>query len=223
VFQFRSLFASLLIGLLSVPAAASDDPAVLVAALDVISTNSQGGPICEGMLPNPGRADRVKLAKLVAALPNPNAEYPFGYTDITPLGMAVLADDMGLLESLFAKGARWRKDSFDSMTMYEAAQHGSPAMIKALLNHGLAADVRHEGGWPGLMAAAWGDRLDNLKVLLEAGADARFALPNGNSALRGAVMCKNQDMVDVLVRHGARPDAKTRRLAGERGIHLPKS
>lgn len=89
------------------------------------------------------------------------------------------------------------------------------------MKHGLAADVRPEGGWTGLMAAALGNRLDNLNVLLEAGADAKFALPNGNSALGGAVMCKNQNMVDVLVRHGAQPDAKTRRLAGERGIHLP--
>jgi hypothetical protein len=56
--------------------------------------------------------------------------------------------------------------------------------------------------------------------LLEAGADASFALPNGNSALRGAVMCKNQRMVDALVHRGARPDAKTRSLAVERGMAL---
>lgn len=132
VFQFRNLFASLLIGILSLPAVASDGPAVLVAALDVVSTNSRGGHICEGVAPNPSRSDRLKLAKLVAALPNPNAKYPFGYTDITPLGLAVLADDVGLLESLFAKGAQCRKDSFDSTAIYEAAQHGSPAMIKAI-------------------------------------------------------------------------------------------
>lgn len=221
MFPFRNLFASLLIGTLSVPALASDGPAVLVAALDVVSTNTRGGAICQGVPPDPSRSDRLKLARLVAAIPDPNAKYPFGYTEITPLGLAVLADDVGLLESLFTKGAHWRMDSFDSMAMYEAAQHGSPAMIKALLNHGLAADVRPEGGWPGLMAAAWENRLDNVNVLLEAGADTKLALPNGNSALGGAVMCKNQDMVDVLVRHGAQPDAKTRRLAGERGIHLP--
>jgi len=143
--------------------------------------------------------------------------------DITPLGLAVLADDVELLDSLFAKGAHWRPDSFDSTAMYEAAQHGSPAMIRALLRHGLGPDARSPDGWPGLMAAAWQNRSDNVAVLLEAGADANFALPNGNSALGGAVMCKNQDMVDALVRHGAQPDAKTRRLAKNLGIRFPDS
>jgi ankyrin repeat protein len=73
------------------------------------------------------------------------------------------------------------------------------------------------------MAAAWENRLDNVAVLLEAGADAKVALPNGISALGGAVMCKNQAMVDALVRHGAQPDAKTKRLARDRGIQFPGS
>lgn len=221
--QFRGLLASLLIGCLFGPALAAESPAVLVAALDVVTANAQGGSICEAGPPNPERPDRIRLAQLVLALPDPNATLPFGYTDITLLGLAVLADDVGLLDSLFAKGARWRQDSFDSTAMYEAAQHGSPAMIRALLRHGLGPDVRSQGGWSGLMAAAWQNRPDNVAVLLEAGADAKFALPNGSSALGGAVMCKNQDMVDALIRHGAQPDAKTRQLAKDRGINFPDS
>jgi ankyrin repeat protein len=143
--------------------------------------------------------------------------------DVTPLGLAVLADDVDLLDTLFAKGARWRQDTFDGSAMYEAATHGSPAMIKALLRRGLAPDVRTKDGWPGLMGAAWENRPDNFTVLLEAGADVNFALPNGISALRGAVMCKNQDMVDALIRHGVQADAKTRRLAEDRSIRFPRS
>ncbi|MET3653931.1 ankyrin repeat domain-containing protein [Dyella japonica] len=123
---------------------------MLVAALDVVRANAQGGSICGAVPPNPERPDRIKLAQLVAALPDPNASFQFGYMDVTPLGLAVLADDVELLDMLFAKGAHWRLDSFDSTAMYEAAQHGSPAMIKALLRHGLGPDVRPSEGWPGL-------------------------------------------------------------------------
>lgn len=221
--QLRGVFASLLIGCLSARVVAAEDPAVLLAAKDVVNANSQGGSICKGIAPDPSRADRTKLARLITALPDPNARYPAGYEDTTPLGLAVLADDVELLDSLFAKGARWRPDTFDSVAMYEAAQHGSPAMIKALLRHGLSPDVRPPDSWTGLMAAAWENRLDNVAVLLEAGADAKVALSNGISALRGAVMCKNQTMVDALVRHGAQPDAKTKRLAKDRGIQFPDS
>jgi ankyrin repeat protein len=210
----------LLVASSSTLAQAAGEPAVLVAAHDVAMANMQGATICGGVSPDSSRPDRIRLAALVAALPDPNESYPFGYLDITPLGLAVLADDVRLLDNLFTRGAKWRKGTADSMTMYEAARHGSPAMIKALLRHGLRADTGQPDGFSPMMAAAWENRADNVTVLLEAGADASFALPNGNSALRGAVMCKNQRMVDALVHRGARPDAKTRSLAVERGMAL---
>jgi len=221
--QLRGVFASLLIGCLFARVVAAEDPAVLLAAKDVVNANSRGGLICKGIAPDPSRADRTKLAKLITALPDPNVRYAFGYADTTPLGLAVLADDVELLDRLFANGARWRSDTFDSEVMYEAARYGSPAMIKALIRHGLSPDARPPASWTGLMAAAWENRLDNVAVLLEAGADAKVALPNGISALGGAVMCRNQAMVDVLVRHGAQPDAKIKRLARDRGIQFPGS
>ncbi|WP_266182352.1 ankyrin repeat domain-containing protein [Dyella humicola] len=217
------LLVVLLIASSSTLARAAGDPAVLAAALDVVMGNLQGAPICRGVAHDAKRPDRMKLAALVAALPDPNASYPFGSMDITPLGLAALADDVRLLDSLFARGAQWRQDPANSMAMYDTAQHGSPAMIKALLRHGLRPDIRQPGGWSPIMAAAWANRLDNVTVLLEAGADVNLALPNGTSALRAAVMCKNQRMVDTLVHGGARPDAKTTHLAEERGIKFPDS
>jgi hypothetical protein len=123
--QLRGVFASLLIGCLFARVVAAEDPAVLLAAKDVVNANSQGGFICKGIAPDPSRADRTKLAKLITALPDLNVRYPFGYEDTTPLGLAVLADDVELLDRLFAKGARWRPDTFDSEVMYEAARFAS--------------------------------------------------------------------------------------------------
>lgn len=219
--RLQCLFFILLVASSSTLAKAAGDPAVLVAAHDVAMANMRGDTICGGAAPGASRPDRKRLAALVAALPDPNKSYPFGDLEITPLGLAVLADDVPLLDSLFDRGAQWRKDAADSMAMHEAAQHGSPAMIKALLRHGLRPDPGQPDEFSPVMAAAWEDRAENVAVLLEAGADASFALPNGNSALRGAVTCRNQRIVDALVHRGARPDARTRRLAVERGIKFP--
>lgn len=189
----------------------------------MIAANAHEAPVCEGAAPNPGRADRIRLAKLVAELPDPNVSYPFGYSVITPIVFAVLADDTKLLDRLFAQCAHWRKDDSDGMAMYEAAWHGSPELIAVLLHHGLTPNMRLPGGWSPLMVAAMENRMDNVTVLLEAGADANAAMPNGVSALRGAVVCKNQHMANALIRHGARPDEKTRLMAEKRGINVSGS
>lgn len=221
--QRRKLLALCFIGWFSASAFAADDPRLLLAATNVITTNLQGGALCKGAVSESRRPDRLKLAALVADVPDPNADYPFDGIDFVPLDLAVLADDVELLDSLFSRGARWRQDASGGKAMVEAAQHGSPAMVAALMHHGLAANIRQPGGWTPLMAAAWADRLDNVNALLEAGADVGIALPNGNSALNGAVFCKNQAMVDALIQRGARPDAKTRHRAKELGIDLPAS
>jgi ankyrin repeat protein len=199
--------------------AASDSPVVL-AAIDVASANSRNGKVCAGVASDPSRPDRRKLAALVASLPDINARYPFGYTEVTPLGLAVLADDVSLLEELFDSGARVRNESGDRVVMYLAAQNDSPRMIDALVRHGLDPNAREQAGFSPLMAAAWANRLDNVNALLKAGADPNVLLSNGNNALRGAVMCRNQLMADALLRYGARPNGKTSALANSLGIVL---
>ena len=203
------------------PAKAADEAPVLLAAEDVMSTNMESAQVCSTTAPNPHRHDRLKLASLVATLPDPNASYTFGYMNITPLGLAVLADDVGLLEKLFARGATLRHESGDQMMLYLAAQSGSPGIIDVLLQHGLEADAREPGGVTPLMAAASMNRLDNVNTLLKAGADANITARNGSNALYFAVICKNQPMVDVLVHGGARSDKEVIGEAKAQGIVLP--
>ena len=195
---------------------------VLLAAEDVISTNMEGAQVCSNTAPNPHRPDRIKLAGLVAGLPDPNASYPFGYMNITPLGLAVLADDVGLLEKLFARGATLRRESDDQTILYLAAQAGSSSMIDALLRHGLHPDTREPGGVTPLMAAVSMNRLDNVQTLLKAGADANTTANNGSNALYFAVICKNQPMVNALVHSGAHPDKGVVEEAKVKGVVLPE-
>jgi len=213
----------MLVSFISWPMRAEDDLPVLVAVNDVFMANLSKATICDAAAPNPKRPDRVKLAQLAAKLPDPNASYPFGYSVITPVAFAVLADDVKLVDSLFAKGAHWRKDESDELVMYEAARHGSPDMVAALLRHGLTPNMHLTGGWSPLMVAAAENRLDNVMVLLEAGADATVVMPSGMSALRGAVVCKNQKMINALLLKGARPDEKTRLMAEKRGVDVSGS
>lgn len=218
-----SLLALMLAGCMAAPAQASNEPPVPVALSDVIATNARLSPICNGAAADPRRPDRIRLAQWTADLPDPNASYPFGDSVITPLAFAALADDVRLLDNLFARGAHWRKDPSDALVMYEAVQHGSPELVVALLRHGLDPDMPLPGGWSPIMAAAWQNRSDNVVALLDAGADVNAVLPGERTALGIALMCKNQGLVDLLIRRGAHPNAKAKRLAQKQGIDIPGS
>lgn len=189
-------------------------------ASQVVLNDANGDGVCRSSAPNPQRSDRLDLSAKVRALPDGNETTAFGQLRISSLGLAVLADDPGLLRQLFDRGAQWPDRDAAAAAMYDAAQHASPALLGVLLKHGVAADARRPDGMSPLMAAAWANRSDNAQVLLDAGADAGLVLPNGSSVLIAAVVCRNQPLVDALIRHGARPDANTKKQADKRGIRL---
>jgi ankyrin repeat protein len=196
------------------------DPPVIEAAYNVYSTNIQNSPACHGAAANPARPDRIKLEALVAVLPDPNASYSIGSTHISPLVLAVLADDVSLVEKLFNEHAQLDYGLM-SMSMDFASQYGSTAMIDTLIRHHVDPNAREPGSWTPLMLAGFKNRMDNVNALLRAGADVNYVVQvNGLTALRAALVCKNQVMVDALLQHGARVDERDEKLAAKVGINL---
>src|SRR3546814_10988063 len=76
------------------------------------------------------------------------------------------------------------------------------------------SNVKNTGGSTPLMVAVSEGGPDVAKLLLARGAHA------DNRALRYAMVCKDQSMVNFLVDAGAPIDADTQRLADKLGIHL---
>ena len=92
------------------------------------------------------------------------------------------------------------------------------SLIEALSEGEDPNAVDERMGWSGLMFAAENDQLDSMKTLLAAGADPRYAMADGWTALHHAVDadCSAQStgvepatgrLVALLVAAGADPDA----------------
>lgn len=73
-----------------------------------------------------------------------------------------------------------------SKELYRLARHGTPEEVKALAADVVDVDIRankDENNRTSLMHAAAGRRVENVRVLLEVGADVRCIDRNGRSAL----------------------------------------
>lgn len=200
---------------------AASSPPALAAAYMVAANNADFQPEnCGQAKDNPKRPDRVRLARLVARMKDPNARFDFGTGHANPLVLAVLADDVALLHKLIARGGTFDSPELKNRAMYIAAESDGPAMIEALVKHGLTPDSHAKGGFTPLMIAAWNDRLESVQTLLRLGADPTIRASSGNTALAGAVYCRNPAMVRALIGHGARPDGYIKQIEKRKGTHL---
>ena len=103
------------------------------------------------------------------------------------------------------------RDHHGATPLHHAAQNGSFAILKELLTAGATVDVRDTatGGTP-LFGAVQGQNIDCVTHLLEAGADANSVVRLGNKTrtlLHIAAHFKSAEVVDLLIRHGANPNA----------------
>ncbi len=95
------------------------------------------------------------------------------------------------------------------------------AVVRTLLNHGVAADTRMAGGGTALTVAAALGQVRTAEALLEAGADPNAADEQGTTPLHAAAQyafdggdsADAHTLIDLLLRAGARLD--TRNLAGQ--------
>jgi uncharacterized protein len=200
---------------------AASPPPALTAAYVVAAHNSDFQPEnCGRAKDDPQRPDRLRLARLVARMKDPNRRFAFGTGQANPLVLAVLADDVGLLRKLVARGGKLGTPDLRHMAMHIAAASDGPPMIDALTKLGIDPDSHARGRFTPLMLAAWNDRPASLRALLRLGADPTQHTPGGNSALAGAVFCKDPAMVKALLGHGARTDGYIHQIEQRKGTHL---
>jgi uncharacterized protein len=102
-----------------------------------------------------------------------------------------------------------------------AAQSGDVAVMKLLLDHGANPKIATTNGDTALMVAAgigwvegvtyeWSeaDNLEAVKMCLDLGVDPNIADLDGRTALHGAAHKGRNDVIRLLVEHGAKLDAR---------------
>jgi ankyrin repeat protein len=128
----------------------------------------------------------------------------------TALIWAAYNGDAELVKKLAAAGADVEaRNDFGAFALSEAAIRGDATVIKALLDAGANADAANPEGETPLMEVARAGNLEGAKVLLAAGADVNAAEQwGGQSPLMWAAAQSQPEMIQLLLEHGANPDAR---------------
>jgi ankyrin repeat protein len=91
--------------------------------------------------------------------------------------------------------------------LFNAAVRGPADAVRLLLESGAnAAAPSGFGGYTPLMGAAYSETgsVESIKLLLKAGADVNSRAPTGDTALQLARRRGNTEIVDLLVKAGAK-------------------
>ena len=92
-----------------------------------------------------------------------------------------------------------------------AVDNEDEQMVQLLLSHGAKPDIADVDGWTPLFVASLLDNVAIGDILLSYGANANAACcDSGETALHSAVLNESSSFVQLLLRHGARPDIPDR-------------
>lgn len=136
-------------------------------------------------------------------------------TETVPLVKAVAGNDLKTVAALLGKGADPNvKNSVEIPVLLMAIRRGSAPIVKALLKSGADPNVRDvDTDWTPLLYTL--DRIDIVKMLLDAGADVNAAsrkdgdLTIGMTPLMLAALDGTEDVVQLLLDKGANVNART--------------
>ena len=116
------------------------------------------------------------------------------------LVLAARNGDLVTAEIVLERGADANTKDDDTTVLMLAAENGSPQMVKALIDAGAALDAVDDQGWNAIMHA---NDVENLRVLLNAGASMTIKNENGETALAMAIKYDQTEIVQLLKSRGA--------------------
>lgn len=177
-----------------------------------------------------GNTPLATALRAMAPPPSPTGEP--GMDDVTGIGprmvAATFASALGppgggnpqmranrreIVRLLLEHGAELNRSSGRSTPLGLAATTGDPELVKTVLDHGAEVDGRDRTGSTALVTAAATNLpprrrpmlLDVCSVLLERGADPNARRDDGATALSIAARRRNEELVALLRKHGAKP------------------
>jgi hypothetical protein len=147
-----------------------------------------------------------------------------GLSEATPstgprvLLFAVTANSLENVRRLNEAGASRAGDN--GSLLHTAASLADPPMLAYLTSIGFGLEDFGGAGGPPLIVAVASGRTENAKWLIDHGANVNATDAGGGQVLRHSLMCKDQSVVDFLIKAGATPDAKTTEVARDLGLRL---
>ena len=138
-----------------------------------------------------------------------------GRGGITPLLYAMSQQKIAAMKALVAAGADPLADAPGLMEspLGTAAASSNPALLRALLDAGCDPATVSERAAPLLILSIDAGRPDNVRLLIEAGADIDTSDVAGNSALVEAFFNMEYDLMYWLLERGADPRRSKRNVA----------
>ena len=168
------------------------------------------------------------VRKLLRAGANPDAATSMGETPLMTCARTGAADALEALLDHGVSDVDARERSHGQTALMWAAAQGNSAAVRALLAHGADAGARSDShllpvslgdgnpfeqyflepqrGSTPLLFAARNGRIENARLLLDAGADVNEAAPNGQSALVMASFSGQGELAAFLLARGANPN-----------------
>lgn len=179
-------------------------------------------------LSTPGLATRCieEGASLNAAMFRQSPVY-FDLFGDRPLHTAAeSASDPATITALLDAGAPMHaRDRSDHTPLHHAAQHGTPANVRTLIEAGARVDMRASGfsvdwgwDWTPLHLAAQNPDPGVVRVLLEAGADVSARAYYGQTPLHLAADNENSEVTALLLEAGG--DVNAREWMGRTPLHV---
>ncbi|MHB8569476.1 MAG: ankyrin repeat domain-containing protein [Metallibacterium sp.] len=148
---------------------------------------------CHGDLP--------KIDALVKQGANVNAT---GYRDMTPLVWTMECKNYAGIKKLLKLGANPNyKMEGDISAMWASAGSSDPHFLPLMLAHGGNPNIKAASGFEtALSKAIEQNRMQNVKLLLEHGADVNEHYAGNDTAATDAAALAKFDIVEMLLRHG---------------------
>lgn len=131
---------------------------------------------------------------------------------VTALSIACMYDDWTMIDLLLTYGANADFCASNGETILAVCcSKGAVNAVQMLLTKQPKINTRDHKGVSPLLIAVLNEQencLDITRMLLEKGADANFAMPDGFSPLMGAVQLNNMQKALLLLEHGANVNAR---------------
>jgi len=155
----------------------------------------------EGPLPDAVKAGQGEMvALLLKHKADPNHKY--GYSNNTPLWMAVRQGDMGIITQLLEAGGdvNTRGDKDKTVYTFAVATKNKP-LADVLLARGAKTDTKDKFGWTPLFYAARNGDTETVAALLQSGSRTYLKDCEGRSVLRVAADAEQFAARDMIQSH----------------------
>ncbi len=134
---------------------------------------------------------------------------------VPPLFIAIINRKKAIVEYLLRQGVQVNSaipfEGRKKVTpLMITAEFGSPAIVKRLIEAGAEVNAKAANGATPFTLAARFSRYENAEVLIDHGAEVRFVLPGGKTPLMKMVEAGKKDLVQKLIRAGARVGARSK-------------